>query len=96
MIRGMLWVDSLADRGFWGILAARGIDEEPVDRAAGVEIAENAIPTQAWTAHRTRRPQRPTGVLGLTKTKKTRKDNAGHNPRRGTQEDPLQSVASLR
>ena len=36
------------------------IGEEAVDRAASVEIAENAIPTPAWTAHRTRRPQRPT------------------------------------
>jgi len=32
----------------------------PVDRVAGMEIAQNAIPTPAWTAQRTRRPQRPT------------------------------------
>ena len=56
-------VDSPADRRSWGILAGREIDEEPVDRAAGVEIAQDAIPTPAWTAHRTRRPQLPTGVL---------------------------------
>src|SRR6202049_3294066 len=28
---------------------------------ASVEIAHHAIPTPAWTAPRTRRPQRPTG-----------------------------------
>ena len=39
MIWGMLRVDSTADRRSWGFLAGRGIDEEPVDRAAGVEIA---------------------------------------------------------
>jgi hypothetical protein len=43
-----------------------GPNEEPVDRAAGMEIAQNAIPTPAWTAPRTRRPQRPTGGLGFT------------------------------
>ena len=66
----MLRVGSPADRRSWGILEGRGIDEEPVDRAAGVEIAEDAIPTPAWTAHRTRRPHRPTGVLGLTKSRR--------------------------
>ena len=42
--------------------------DAPVDRAAGMEIAQNAIPTPAWTAHRTRRPQRPTGprIYGRT------------------------------
>jgi hypothetical protein len=40
-------------------------DEEPVDRAAGMEIAQNAIPTPAWTAPE-RRPERPTGGLGFT------------------------------
>ena len=44
-------VGSPADRRSWGILEGRGIDEEPVDRAAGVEIAEDTIPTPAWTAH---------------------------------------------
>jgi hypothetical protein len=34
-----------------------------------MEIAQNAIPTPAWTAPRTRRPQRPTGGLGFTDTK---------------------------
>jgi hypothetical protein len=57
---GMLWVGPARDRRSWGILAARSIAEEPVDRVAGVEIAQNAIPTPAWTAPRTRRPQRPT------------------------------------
>jgi hypothetical protein len=35
----------------------------PVDRAGAMENAQNAFPTAPWTAHRTRRPQRPTGML---------------------------------
>ena len=66
----VLQVDPAGDRRSWGILVARVIDEEPVDRAASVEIAQNAIPTPAWTPHRTRRPQRSTGVLGLTRNTK--------------------------
>ena len=94
MIRGML-LDSTADRRSWGILAGRGIDEEPVDRAAGLEIAEDAIPTPAWTAHRTRRPQRPTGRTRIDEEKKkTRKMTRRHNPRRLTR--PTAVVASLR
>jgi len=38
---------------------------QPVDRAGAMENAESAFPTAAWTAHRTRRPQRPTGILLL-------------------------------
>lgn len=50
-----------ADRRSWGILARRLPTPMPVDRAAGAEIAQNAIPTPAWTtAPRARRPQRPT------------------------------------
>ena len=48
---------------FLGHPGGSSIGEEPVDRAAGMEIAQNAIPTPAWTAHRTRRPQRPTGPV---------------------------------
>jgi hypothetical protein len=47
------------------------IVEEAVDRAAGMEIAENAIPTPAWTAHRTRRPQRPTSPVVSANGKET-------------------------
>ncbi len=36
---------------------------QPVDRAGAMENAQNAFPTAPWTAHRTRRPQRPTGML---------------------------------
>ena len=36
---------------------------QPVDRAGAMENAQNAFPTAPWTAHRTRRPQRPTGLL---------------------------------
>jgi hypothetical protein len=36
---------------------------QPVDRAGAMENAQNAFPTAPWTAHRTRRPQRPTGIL---------------------------------
>lgn len=36
---------------------------QPVDRAGAMEHAQNACPTAPWTAHRTRRPQRPTGIL---------------------------------
>jgi hypothetical protein len=42
----------------WG---RRRSAEPPVDRDASMEIAHDAIPTLAWTAHTTRRPQRPTG-----------------------------------
>ena len=56
----MRQVDLAPDRRSWGILAARRAATTPVDRAAGMEIAQNAIPTPAWTAPRTRRPQRPT------------------------------------
>ena len=35
----------------------------PVDRAGAMENAQNAFSTAPWTAHRTRRPQRPTGIL---------------------------------
>jgi hypothetical protein len=37
--------------------------QQPVDRAGAMENAESAFPTAPWTAHRTRRPRRPTGVL---------------------------------
>ena len=67
---GMPPVDPTADRRSWGILGGRRSPEEPVDRAASVEIAQNAIPTPAWTAHRTRRPQRPTGPVGLRRKNK--------------------------
>ena len=36
---------------------------QPVDRAGAMENAQSAFPTAPWTAHRTRRPQRPTGIL---------------------------------
>ena len=35
---------------------------QPVDRAGAMENAQTAFPTAPWTAHRTRRPQRPTGI----------------------------------
>jgi hypothetical protein len=35
---------------------------QPVDRAGAMENAQSAFPTAPWTAHRTRRPQRPTGI----------------------------------
>jgi hypothetical protein len=41
------------------VLATR----QPVDRAGAMENAQNAFPTAPWTAPRTRRPQRPTGIL---------------------------------
>lgn len=58
--RAMRQVDPAADRRSSGILVGRRSAKTPVDRAAGMEIAQNAIPTPAWTAPRTRRPQRPT------------------------------------
>jgi hypothetical protein len=39
--------------------------QQPVDRAGAMENAQSAFPTAPWTAHRTRRPQRPTGMLLL-------------------------------
>ena len=66
-------VHQTADRRSCGILGRRRSPEEPVDRAASVEIAQNAIPTPAWTAHRTRRPQRPTGPVGFTEAEQMRK-----------------------
>ena len=67
--------------------------EQPVDRAASVEIAQNAIPTPAWTAHRTRRPQRPTGPVGLRRKNKMRKMTRLPDRRRTTL---TAVVASLR
>jgi hypothetical protein len=52
-------VDPRSDHRSWGIVVA------------SVEIAENAIPTLAWTAHRTRRPQRPTSPRMGVKRKDT-------------------------
>ena len=50
----------IVDRPSCGrVLAPR----QPVDRAGAMEIAQNAFPTAPWTAPRTRRPQRPTGIL---------------------------------
>ena len=46
-------------------------DDKPVDRDAGMEIAQSAIPTPAWTAPRTRRPQRPTGPFESANGKDT-------------------------
>jgi hypothetical protein len=41
----------MSDRRSWGILAARRIDEEPVDRAGLVENAtERRFPQSPWTA----------------------------------------------
>ena len=60
-----------SDRRSWGILVGRRSAKTAVDRAASVEIAENAIPTPAWTAHRTRRPQRPTSPWCLVNGKDT-------------------------
>lgn len=61
---GLFWggykVDPTADRRSWGIVARRAIGEKPMDRAAGMEIAQHAIPTPAWTAPSTCRPQRST------------------------------------
>jgi hypothetical protein len=70
--RGRLQLDLAPDRASWGILAGRFATKTPVDRAAGVEIAQNAIPTPAWTAHRTRRPQRPTRLLRTRLTERTK------------------------
>ncbi len=69
----MLRVDPASDRRSWGILVGRRSAKTPVDRAAGMEIAQNAIPTPAWTAQRTRRPQRPTrpDVSVINEKKKT-------------------------
>jgi len=38
---------------------------QPVDRAGAMENTQNAFSTAPWTAHRTRRPQRSTGILLL-------------------------------
>ena len=66
-------VDPTTDRRSWGLLGGRRSPEQPVDRAASVEIAQHAIPTPAWTAHSTRRPQRPTGPVGFTEEEQMRK-----------------------
>ena len=59
---GIPQVDSVRRSSLLGHPGRSSIDERaPVDRAASMEIAQNAIPTPAWTAPRTRRPQRPTG-----------------------------------
>ena len=91
---GMPPVDPMGDRRSWGTLGGRRSVEEPVDRAASVEIAHHAIPTPAWTAHRTRRPQRPTGGLAFTQDDETHKMTRHLN----TREAPtgIVNVASLR
>ena len=61
----------------------RGGNRRGRDSHPGLDGAQNAPPT---TAHRRTR---------IDEEKKTRKDDAGDNSRRGTQ-DPLPSVASLR
>jgi hypothetical protein len=59
--------------------ATNATNDTPADRDAGMEIAQNAIPTPAWTAPRTRRPQRPTGhfdsVNGKTRKMTSRTTN---------------------
>ena len=48
---------------YWASWAVVLEARQPVDRAGAMENAQNAFPTAPWTAHRTRRPQRPTGIL---------------------------------
>src|ERR1700687_5531820 len=82
---------SLRGRIHW---RGRSCIDEGSLRIAGVEIAQDAIPTPAWTAHRTRRPQRPTGRLAFTKDDGTHKMTRYLN----TREAPTRiiTVASLR
>ena len=47
---------------YWASWAVVLEARQPVDRAGAMENAQNAFPTAPWTAHRTRRPQRPTGI----------------------------------
>jgi hypothetical protein len=72
-VGGMPQVDVARDRRSWGIVDGRRSTEEPVDRARPMENANRAFPTARWTAHRTRRPQRPTGALGFTEEEQMRK-----------------------
>jgi hypothetical protein len=46
--------------------------QQPVDRAGAMENAQRAFPTAPWTAHRTRRPQRPTGIFLSFEERRTR------------------------
>ena len=55
---------------YWASWAVVLEARQPVDRAGAMENAQNAFPTAPWTAHRTRRPQRPTGILLLVLKKK--------------------------
>jgi hypothetical protein len=87
-------IQPMGDRPFWGILGGRRLVEEPVDRAASVEIAHHAIPTPAWTAPRTRRPQRPTGPLAFTDEDQRHKMTRHSTHRRLTTR--MVTVASLR
>jgi hypothetical protein len=91
---GMPPVDPMVDRRSWGILGGRRSVKEPVDRAASVEIAHDAIPTPAWTAPRTRRPQRPTGPLAFTNEDQRHKMTR-HSPQRRLT-TRMVTVASLR
>jgi hypothetical protein len=48
--------------------------QQPVDRAGAMENAQSAFPTAPWTAHRTRRPRRPTGILLWVVKRETKND----------------------
>lgn len=89
----MLQVDPPSDGRSWGILAGRRSAKTAVDRVASVEIAKNAIPTPAWTAHRSRRPQRPTNPFDYGQEKKRKMTSRTHQRRLTT---IAAHVASLR
>ena len=69
---------------------------QPVDRAGAMENAENAFPTAPWTAHRTRRPQRPTGIILFRFSSEKNKNDYTDARHTGRLIDNTDVLASLR
>jgi hypothetical protein len=68
----------------------------PMDRAGAMENAQNAFPTAPWTAPRTRRPQRSTGLILFVK--KEGEEQNHYNDARDSRRliDNIDVLASLR
>jgi len=61
-----------------------------------MENAQTAFPTAPWTAHETRRPQRPTGILLVVSREKNKNqyNDAGCSRRLTDNADVLASLRS--
>jgi len=92
----MLQVDLGSDRPSWGILAGHLSATRPVDRVAGVEIAQNTIPTPGLDGAENAPPTtaHKAYVSSIDEKNKTRNMTRLSTPRRLTR--PTAVVASLR